>query len=125
MASNYQVVANGADITSMIEIDSYTTALLPVYGSSVTTMDGVEHVSIVRYKGKLSFAANPQTDTQTERLSAALSSGIIETQYHCLQRNSVVIAKMRLDEISARHLGRVRFGGKKWNEVSAITLTEL
>ena len=59
MASNYTVIVNGEDITSMIEVDSYSTALVPVYGGSVTTMDGVEHVSVLRNRGKLSFSVNP------------------------------------------------------------------
>ena len=125
MAGKYPVIVGGVDITHMIEIDSYETALVPVYGGSVTTMDGVEHVAIIRYKGQCSFAVNPLTDTQTAQLSTLLSSGTLEVQYHCLQRNTTIIATMRTDGVTARHLGRVRYAGKKWNELAAITFTEL
>lgn len=125
MASNYTVIINGVDITSMIEVDSYTTDLVPVYGGSVTTMDGVEQVSVLRHKGKLSFAVNPLTDAQTARLNDALQPAVVEVQYHCLRRNTTIIATMRTDGATARHMGRVRFGGCRWNELSKISLTEL
>ncbi len=125
MAGNYTVNINGVDVTSMIEIDSYSTALIPVYGGSVTTMDGVEHVSVLRNKGKISFSVNPLTDTQTAQLTYALQPAVVEVKYHCLQRNTTIIATMRIDGITAQHLGRVRFAGRKWNEIAGITLMEL
>ena len=125
MAGNYPVVINDEDITYMIEVDSYVTALVPVYGGSVTTMDGVEHLAIVRYKGKLSFSVNPMTDVQTAKLSKLLSAGVVKVQYHCLQRNTTIFATMKIDSITAQHLGRVRYAGQKWNELAEITLTEL
>ena len=125
MASNYTVIINGVDITSMIEVDSYATDLIPVYGGSVTTMDGVEHVSVLRHKGKLSFSVNTLTDTQTAKLNDVLQPTVVEVQYHCLQRNTIIIATMKTDGSTARHLGRVRFGGCRWNELSGISLTEL
>lgn len=125
MAGRYQVIVGGVDITPMIEIDSYTTALVPVYGGSVTTMDGVKHTSIIREKGELRFAVNPLTDVQTRNLNAAMQSGIVEVQYHCLQRNTTIICTMEIDRPTVRHMGRVRFGGARWNELSEITMTEL
>lgn len=125
MAGKYPLKINGVDITNMVEIDSYSTAVIPVYGDAVTTMDGVDHVAVIRYKGEVSFAANPLTDTQTVTLCNALMPGVVEVQYHCLQRNAEIIATMRLDRISSQHLGRVRYGGRNWNELPAITLTEL
>ena len=125
MASNYTVIIGGVDITAMIEVDSYSTELVPVYGGSVTTMDGVEHVSVLRKRGKLNFSVNPLTDTQTAKLTDALHTSVVEVQYHCLQRNTTIIATMRIDGLTAQHLGRVRYAGRSWNEIAGISLTEL
>lgn len=125
MASKYPVIIGGVEITAMIEIDSYETALIPVYGGSVTTMDGVEHTSVIREKGYLKFAVNPMTDVQTKKLNDAMKNSIAEVQYHCTQRNATVIATMKIDRPTARHMGRVNYGGAKWNELAEITMTEL
>jgi hypothetical protein len=125
MANKYPLIIGGVDITDMVEIDSYKTTLIPVVGGSVTTMDGVTHKSIIREKGHVEFAVNPQTDLQTAKLNSALKNGITEVKYHCTLRNTTIIATMEADKPTARHLGRVRYGGAKWNELSAITLTEL
>lgn len=125
MASKYPVIMGGVDITAMIEVDSYETALIPVYGGSVTTMDGVEHTSVIREKGFLKFAVNPMTDVQTKKLNDAMKNSITEVQYHCTQRNTTVIATMKIDRPAARHMGRVHYGGAKWNKLSEITMTEL
>ena len=109
----------------MVAVDSYSTSVIPVYGESIVTMDGVEHSSVLRNKGTVTFTPNPQTDTATEELCAVLLSGIMQVQYYCLQRNAEIIASMKLSGVSAQHLGRIRFGGRKWNEIPAITLTEL
>ena len=125
MENKYPLIIGGVDITAMVEIDSYQTALIPVVGGSVTTMDGVTHTSIIREKGQVRFSVNPLTDRQTSKLNDALSKGITEVQYHCLQRNTTVIATMEVDKPTARFMGRVRYSGAKWNEISEITLTEL
>lgn len=125
MENKYPLIIGGVDITDMVEIDSYQTTLIPVVGGSVTTMDGVTHKAIIREKGHVEFAVNPQTDLQTEKLNSALKNGITEVQYHCTLRNATIIATMEADKPTAKHLGRVRYGGAKWNELSAITLTEL
>lgn len=125
MASNYPLIIGGVDVTAMVEIDSYESTLIPVVGGSVTTMDGVTHKSIIREKGHVKFAVNPLTDVQTKNLNAALKNGITEVQYYCMLRNATFVATMEADKPTARHLGRVKYGGAKWNELSAITLTEL
>lgn len=121
----YLVEINGKEIGQMVEIDSYSTSLDPVYGDSVTTMDGVEHVAIIRYRGTVKFALNPRTDASTAEICALLLESPLQVRYHCLQRNTEVLARMKINSLSAQYLGRVRYGGRKWNEIPAITLKEL
>ena len=126
MASEkYKVVVNGVDITDAVEIDSYQTSYDPVYGESITTMDGIEHVAILRHRGSVSFSLNPQTAQMAAKICAALETIPASVHYRCLQRNIDVLANMRLDGISAQALNRIRFGGAKWVSINEITLQEL
>lgn len=121
----YQVIVNDLDITKMIDADSYDTSLEPVYGDSVTTMDGVEHVTVLRNRGTLSFGLNSLPAEKTAELCAALLAIPAKVRYSCLQRNTDVYATMRMDGVSAHHLFRISFCGAKWNELGTITFTEL
>ncbi|MCI7638217.1 MAG: hypothetical protein MSS60_00095 [Clostridiales bacterium] len=121
----YKIEVNGVDITDAVEIDSYQTAYNPVYGETITTMDGVDHVVLLRRRGSVSFALNPQTEKMTERICSAFENLPAYVHYHCLQRHADVYANMRLDGLSAQSLGRIKFGGAKWVDLGSITLQEL
>lgn len=121
----YRIDVNGVDITDAVEVDSYQTSYDPVYGESITTMDGVEHTVLLRHRGRVSFALNPQTEKMAKKICAAFEKMPAYVCYSCLQRNTEVYANMRLDSMSAQSMGRVRFGGAKWVDIGSVTLQEL
>lgn len=125
MVKKYPLEANGLDITNLVQADSYETALVPVYGETIITMDGIERTCVIRKRGEVSFEVNPQTASAAAALCEALLKYPVKMRYHCLQRNTEVLADMKLSSVSARHLSRVRFAGCEWNEIGKITLTEL
>ena len=53
MVHKYTLIINGFDCTDMVERDSYSTSLFPVTVPMITTMDGVDHTRIIRYKARL------------------------------------------------------------------------
>ena len=83
----FPLVVNGVDLTDMVERDSYETTIDPVIGASVTTMDGVDHVAVIRYKGEIRVSLNPKTEAEVQTAMAALMVQPMEVYYHCLQRN--------------------------------------
>ena len=125
MEDKYTLVVNDVDLTNLVEIDSYATSLDLVYGDSIRTLDGVEHVSVLRYRGVVKFSLNPMPAAKYAAVCEALLETPLQVCYHCLQRNTEILAKMKLSSTTAKHLGRVRFAGQKWHEISSITLTEL
>lgn len=125
MAIKYTLIINGFDATEMVERDSYSTSLFPVSVPMITTMDGVDHTRIIRYKARLNVSLNPQTAEQAAALTAALMVSPMEVQFHCLQRDTDITAKMILDEISADYLSRCLAFGKKWIQPDDLTFTEL
>lgn len=116
---------NNTDYSGYIERDSYSTAVIPVYSETITTLDGVDHKTLKRLKGRISFTMNPQNATNTAAICADLLSSPVEVKYHCLQRNQDLTVQMAVDTVSADFLSRCLYRGESWNSVQSITLTEL
>lgn len=116
---------NNTDYSSFVERDSYATSLIPVYSDTVTTLDGVDHKIMKRYKGSVKVGLNPQTAANTAALVADLMVSPVEVKYHCLQRNADVTSLMSVDAVSSDFLSRCLYLGQSWNSVQSITLTEL
>ena len=123
--TRYTFIVNGNDYTGLVERDSYRTAVMPVYGETIQTLDGVGHTALLRVKGSLTVKLNPQTAAQTAAICADLLNAPCEVQYKCLQRNVNVTALMVLDAVSAMFLSRCLYLGQKWNDVDEIVLKEL
>lgn len=123
--TRYTFIVNGNDYTGLVERDSYRTAVTPVYGETIQTLDGVGHTALLRVKGSLTVKLNPQTAAQTAAICADLLNAPCEVQYRCLQRNVNVTALMVLDVVSAMFLSRCLYLGQKWNDVDEIVLKEL
>ena len=123
--TKYTFIVNGNDYTWLVERDSYRTAVTPVYGETIQTLDGVGHTALLRVKGSLTVKLNPQTAAQTAAICADLLNAPCEVQYKCLQRNVNVTALMVLDVVSAMFLSRCLYLGQKWNDVDEIVLKEL
>lgn len=122
---DYTLTINGVDFTAMVERDSYKTAKIPVFSETVTTMDGVDHLVLLRHKGSCSFEFNPQTAAQTKIACDALLTKPCTVRYFNLQSNTYENASMTLDEQSAQFLSRCLSRGFRWNQMEPITLTEL
>ena len=56
----YTFEINDTSFASLVKKYSYSTDRIPVESQRVTTMDGVDHVAVIRYKGVLSLEINPQ-----------------------------------------------------------------
>lgn len=114
---------NGTDFSGYIQKYGYSTAYTPVYSQSVQTMDGIEHVAVLRYRGSVSVTLKPLTAAQWAVLSAVLATGLLSVTYTCVQRNTDVLANMKLDAMSAntvlKNASRTLYGDTQ------LTFTEL
>lgn len=122
---DFNLTINGVDFKPFIRWDSYSTRKIPVYSQTVTTIDGVEHKTLIRNRGELSFSLNPQNATNTLALASALLTQPCTVNYFSLQTQQYEGAIMALDGQSAEYLVRCKFQGEKWNKFDSITLTEL
>lgn len=122
---DYTLTINAVSFTNLIERDSYKTQKIPVFTNAITTMDGVDHVALVRHKNVISFSLNPQDAAQTAAACAALLTQPCTVNFFSLQSQSYVTARMILDGQSANYLSRCMYQGLRWNQIEEITLTEL
>lgn len=96
MNSPYTLTINGVDFSTYIKPYSYSTEYMPVEGGSVTTMDGVDHIAIVRWKGAVHAELKPLTEQSLATLVTAITGvGAVTIQYSNLQRNSVITESMK------------------------------
>ena len=123
--TDYTYTINGTDFSDYVDRDTYTTGLIPVYGEKITTLDGVDHVTVLRHKGVISHGLNALTQTELKTLAATLVNAPLTVSYYCQQRGEVVTAKMLPNEQTARRLVDCLYGNDTWHEVGNITLTEL
>ena len=114
---------NGHDYKDIVTKRKYETFLIPVEGAKYTDLDKVDHVSIVRYRGKLQVELNPISDIRAAALCSDLMQSPCTVKYYSFQRNSVVTETMVPDAISMKDA--FNFQNKRWSEPSGITFTQL
>lgn len=102
MTYPYIFKINGTDFSGRVKRYGYKTSYTPVYSNSVTTMDGVDHAVILRWRHGLTVDLMPMSESESASLQTALSGGnIASVQFSSLQLNSVVTAQMQITPSSA------------------------
>lgn len=71
----------------------------PVYGSKVTTLDGIDHNTIVRWKTVLTASFMPLTDAEVRALYSLLISSSISVRFD-LPQYGTVTEDMRVEKVS-------------------------
>ena len=122
---DYTLTINGVDFTPLIERDSYQTSRIPIYSERITTIDGVDHIVMLRNKSALSFSLNPQTAAQTEAAYDALIQQPCEVYFFNLQAQEYQSAYMITDRQTTEYLSRCQYKNLKWNQMGQITYEEL
>lgn len=119
----YTFEVNGTSYASLVKKYSYTTDRIPVETNRVTTMDGVDHVAIIRYRGVLNLEINPQEEATFQAFCAAIASGVLTVKYHCMQTNADVTQQMTVSgmpgALAIQNASRRVIGGL------TLTFTEL
>ena len=109
--TDYQFKVNGADFSDMVYKRGYRTVQVPVYGRTVTTMDGVRHRKLLRYRNSLIVYLNAPTEARAQAFCAELTSGQ-QISYTLLQSGQTVTETMDLDGIELSALMKV--SGTQW-----------
>ena len=119
MSVPYTLIINGHSYAYQVKRYTYQTDRVPVDTERITTMDGVDHVVVIRHKGVLRFEVNPQTEANYKTLCDDLSAGVMTVKYHCLQTNSDVTQTMKVSTLSGA-LGIVNADRKLVDGISLV-----
>lgn len=123
MSYPYTFKIGTTDYSTYLTKYGYATTLEPVYSDSMVDLAGVEHTAVLRYKGTLTVTLKPMEGTSWATLATALMTGILEITYTCLQRNSDIIASMRLDAVSTEFV--LENASRKLVGNTVLTFTQL
>lgn len=94
--NRYCFTVNGKDFSDVVEKYGYETNLIPVYSKTVTTLDKVDHMCLVRMRGQLTVRVNSISAERAKDLSAELSSLPASIGYHSFQIGTDVEQTMRI-----------------------------
>lgn len=87
---------NGTDLAPLCSKRGYTTARVPVYSKTVTTLDGVQHARVIRWRNSVSVTLNDLTDTEVAQFCAAVSGETLTVTFYSAQLGAEKTATMRL-----------------------------
>jgi len=90
---------NGHDYKDIVAKGKYETFLIPVEGSKYTDLNKVDHVSIVRYRGKIKVELNPISSDKALALCTDLMQSPCNVSYFSFQRNAIVTETMTIDSV--------------------------
>lgn len=86
----------GVDFSDVFSRWGYSTDRTPVYGPSVTTLDGVRHRPVIRWRGSLTGQLNALSDSRAAELFNAIA-GSQRITYYSWQLGAIVTEDMELD----------------------------
>ena len=93
----YTFKINNTDFAARVFRYGYKTSYDPVYSETVTTMDKVDHVVIIRWKHGLKVTLNPMSEADMKSLNTALaSSSVPSITFSSLQLEANVTCNMTL-----------------------------
>ena len=123
MSYPYTFKIGTTDCSGYLTKYGYATTLEPVYSDSMVDLAGIEHTAVLRYKGTLTVTLRPMEGTSWATLAALLTTGVLEITYTCLQRNTDIIASMRLDSVSTEFV--LENASRKLVGNTVLTFTQL
>lgn len=88
MKTTFEV--NGVDLAALCSKRGYSTARVPVYGKSVTTLDGVTHTRLLRWRNSVTVTLNDLTDEEVALFCAAITDSTLTVRFFSAQLGAVV-----------------------------------
>ena len=120
--TEYTFKIGGTDFSDMVYKRGYKTDRIPVYSRTVTTLDGVAHRTILRYRGELTVYINAPTAARAAELCSALMSSQ-RIEYHSFQLSEDVTETMELSNMPMETLAKAT--GVQWLQGVELVFQQL
>lgn len=114
---------NGSDFSDCLVPSGLRAEMIPVYASQVTTLDGIKHTSISRWKSKITVSLLPMREGRAAELYEQLSSTPISVQYHNPLLGANVTQNMEVSSFGILE-GKINNTSTWWKSLSALVLEE-
>ena len=110
--TKFPFTVNGVDFSALVHKRGYATNRVAVYSDTVTTLDGVDHASLLRTKGILTVTLNPAEKSKMLELAEALKTLPAVVSYHSFQTGMTETETMTIAELPMALL--LSSAGKDW-----------
>ena len=121
--TKFPFTVNGVDFSDVVHKYGYRTNRMPVYSRRVTTLDGVDHYSLIRTKGYLELRLNPVPKERALAFCEALQQLPAEISYHSFQTGMTETESMT---VAGMPFGLLAIIGKKdWLDGETIAFEQL
>ena len=123
MSYPYTFKINTVDYSDCIKQYGYSTKYDPVFSNTVTTLDKVDHMAIIRRRHTLTIEVKPLETTRLSQLTTALTAGIPSITFTSLQQGADVTCNMHMDSDTVALL--LQNKTHKWLGGTTLTFVEL
>lgn len=117
--TRFKFKVNGVDFSDVVHKYGYTTDRVPVFGKTVTTLDGVDHTRLIRTRGVLKVPLNPTSESRATEFYAELKKLPAEVEYHSFQSGADVTETMKITAMPAEFV----MGTPTTNWVAGTSIT--
>lgn len=119
---NLAFSVNGKDFSGMVYKYGYKTGREPVISETITTLDGVDHEMIARWRSTLTVTLNAATLEQTAAFAAEVMKDSCTVTYFNFQLGQEVTETMKFATISNQIA--LEAGGSKYLDQTKITFEQ-
>lgn len=125
MTKDLALTINSHDYKGLVRSgsDNYQTTRKAIYGAKYTDLDGVDHVTLLRYRGGLKVNLMAMSPTTAASLLADLESQPITVTYFCLQTNTTTTEEMTLESTTLSDALKRSDG--HWVQQTSLTFSQL
>lgn len=123
MKTTFEV--NGVDLAALCSKSGYSTSRVPIYGKSVTTLDGMTHTRLLRWRNSVTVKLNDLTDADLETFCAAVTAPRATVKFYCAQLGKVVTNTMTVSTGGVQSPFLLQHLGARYWSGRAVTFTQV
>lgn len=116
---------NGIDLRALCSKGGYSTSRVPVYGKSITTLDGVAHARLLRWRNVVTVTLNDLTDAELETFCEALESATFSVTFFSAQLGETVTNTMTVATGGVQSPFLLQHRGVRYWSGRSITFTQV
>lgn len=103
--------------------DNYQTTRKPIFGAKYTDLDGVDHMTLLRYRDVLKVNLKAMSPTNAAAIMASLAAQPVSVTFFCFQTMTTTTESMTVSDSTLSDALKRSDG--HWVQQSSITFTQV